>query len=384
VAVAVTLAIGRAGTVDAAEGAGLTLWQQSFAADVVAHARIVHPQWEIAVGEPPARWPVVEARSIEILKGDLAPGRLTFARDGQESPAYVAGQEVLIFLRAIEQSDTLRAAAIADTVPWASFPGPIETVTLTHRNREAYLAAARGYIAITAMPASPGQTARLRTLTLEMLTSPEPALARSALRDLALAGDAPLITKQEAGRLGRLVFDPAVPIETRIGVLRALERRGLIFGPTAWARLVRETRGSDRLTAIGAARGHHSKAVNQELAKLLDERDRTVALAAAEALGSLGNHGAVDTLLRALDTPDPARRETIVHALGDIRTQSARQALDLVAARHPDAATRRAAFGEALLLARRHGTTMAPMTGQPSEGQTAAGGAAATPRGIHR
>ena len=51
---------------------------------------------------------------------------------------------------------------------------------------------------------------------------------------------------------------------------------------------------------------------------------------------------------------------TVLRSLARIGTQSARQALELVAARHPDPTLRQRAETEAIILARRHGTTLAP------------------------
>lgn len=352
---------------------GRTLWQRTFEAEIVVHARIVHPQWEISIGEPPTPYPVVEAKVLEVLKGDVAPGRLTFARDGHERPPYALGQETLLFLRPIATSASLAGTTVAAAVSWTSLPASVANVQLTSANRSAYLTATRSYAAIVAMPQSAKRGARLRALTMELVISPEPALARSALRDLALAGNAPLLTRAEAGHIGRLVFNPTVPIATRLALLHELERRGLVFGPTAWARLLRETQGPELAAVMRAVRGHQSTAVNLELEKMLKGSNRALALAAAHALASVGNDNAVRPFLRRLDTRDPALRRAIVQGLGRIHTQRARQALDLVAREHPDPATRQAALTEVLVLARRHGTTLAPMIAPRDARRSAAG-----------
>jgi len=350
-----------------------TLWQRAFESEIVVHARIIHPRWEIPIGEPPTPYPVVEAEVLEVLRGDIAPGRLTFARDGHEHPPYALGQDTVLFLRPIAASAALASTTVAANVEWASLPTAVENVRLTANNRTAYLTAIRSYAAIADMPQSAERGARLRTLTIELVISPEPALAHSALRDLALAGNAPLLTRAEAGRIGQLVFDPTVPIETRLALLHETERRRLIFGPTAWARMLRETQGAELGVVMKAVRGHQSVAVNLELEKMLKGPDRALAIAAASALGSFGNIKAVRPLLRELDSPDPALRRAIVRGLGGIRTQSARQALDLVAANHPSPDTRQVALAEVLMLARRHGTTLAPMVARAEPGRSAAG-----------
>jgi HEAT repeat protein len=105
---------------------------------------------------------------------------------------------------------------------------------------------------------------------------------------------------------------------------------------------------------------------------MLTGPDPALAVTAATSLGSVGNNKAVEPLVRALASPDPRVRLAIIGALGTIRTQNARQALDLAAEGHPDPATRRAALGEVVRLARRHGTTLAPMSASPGAGTTAA------------
>jgi len=359
----VLAALGAPGPAHAALAAApaATLWQRTVDADVIALARVVHPAWEIPVGEPPVVWPVVEAEAVEILKGDAALGRLTFARDGVESPAYAAGQEVVVFLRAIARSPKLADSAVTGAVRWASQPAPVETLVLTPRDRDLYLTALRGYAAIAVMERSPLQLERLRALTLELMASSEPALARSAIADVTRAGHVPLLTRAESTRAGKLVFDPALPVETRVALLTELERRALIFGPTSWGRLLRESHGADRVVVVQAVEGNQSVGVTNELVPLLRGPDPVLAAAAATSLGSLGNHRAVEPLTRALGRRDRRVRLAIVRALGAIRTQIARQALDLAAERHPDPGTRAAAVAEALALARRHGTALAPM-----------------------
>jgi HEAT repeats len=347
-----------------------TLYQRTYEADLVAHVRIVHPSWDVPVDDGAATWPVVETQAIEILKGDAAPGRLTFVRDGEETPAYAAGQEALVFLRDVAKSESLAHLSIAGIVRWASFSGRVESMLLTPETRAAYVDAIRGYVAVGAMEEGPAQLDRMRTLTVELIASSVPALARSAIRDLTLAGNLPLVTKSDVRPLAAIVWDPAVAIATRVALLDELERRGLIFGPTAWARMVRETRGRNRLEVVRALQGHQSAGVNQALVGVLQEPDEEIAGAAATALGSLGNRAAVAPLLRALGRPEPALRSAVVRALGRIATQGARQALDTAAEHHPDPETRREAFAAAIVLARRHGTTLAPMI-VPVEGTEA-------------
>jgi HEAT repeat protein len=88
------------------------------------------------------------------------------------------------------------------------------------------------------------------------------------------------------------------------------------------------TRGPDRLAVIPVAGLRGSAPVQEELEKILFERDVGAASAAAVALGSRGNATAVAPLTKALHS-------------GEAR---------LATAAHPDPAVRRRAQAEARLL----------------------------------
>src|SRR5262249_31276598 len=142
-----------------------------------------------------------------------------------------------------------------------------------------------------------------------------------------------------------------------------LERRGVIFGPARWVRLLRTSQGEDLLAVIRALRDHPSAGVNAQLFPLLAHGDLTLATAAAASLGVPGNVDAVRPLATALARESAGSGGAAVKSLGRIGTQSARQALEFAAARHPDLATRQRAATEAIIVARRNGTTLAPTLG---------------------
>ena len=147
------------------------------------------------------------------------------------------------------------------------------------------------------------------------------------------------------------------------GLATELERRGLIFGPARWVRLLRTSHGADLLAVIRAVGEHPSAGVNAHLIPLLGDRDFAIATTAASSLGVPGNVQAVRPLTASLSRDDDALRYAALRSLARIGTQSARQALELVAARHPDRALRTRAETDAIILARRHGTTLAPTFG---------------------
>jgi HEAT repeat protein len=129
-------------------------------------------------------------------------------------------------------------------------------------------------------------------------------------------------------------------------LLSEIERRGLAPGPPHWARLLRETHGSDRITAVRAAAAHPSTEVTQELIALLAGDDALLVAEAAIALGAPGNDAAVAPLGKRLASSEERVRMAAIRGLGRIGTPSAQAALTQAAASHPDSATRRRAGAE--------------------------------------
>jgi HEAT repeat protein len=163
--------------------------------------------------------------------------------------------------------------------------------------------------------------------------------------------DAPLVAPADLIKLRKVIDGAEAPIETRIGLLAELERRGLLDGAPHWLRLLRTTRGPDRLAVIPVAGLRQSAPVQAELEKILFEPDVDAASAAAVALGSRGNVAAVAPLTKALHSRDARLATAAIRGLGRIGTPEARAAIDAAAAAHPDPAVRRRAQAEARLLA---------------------------------
>jgi hypothetical protein len=229
--------------------------------------------------------------------------------------------------------------------------------------RPALIGAVRNYASVDAIADPDARSDALRTLTLEVLKSGEPVLVNSALQDFRPGGDAAALTLADLPSMVPLLESPRVPIGTRIALVAELERRGLIFGPARWVRLMRTSQGSDLVAVIHAVGEHPSAGVDAYLIPLLTHPDLAVATAAASAVGVPGNIDAVRPLTISLGRNDYALRLAALHSLGRIGTQGARQALELAAARHPDSEVRGFAEIGAIALARRHGTTLAPTLG---------------------
>jgi hypothetical protein len=330
-------------------------------ADAVVRARITVAGSTIeAAGYS---YPVVHAEVLENLKGPAAPGTLIFALVGNGAAAFVPGDDVLVFLQDIERVAALAASPLQTRLRYVAIPNAGEKVLVTPAEGAALMQAVRRYAALERIPDPEGRAEALRLLTLELLKSGTPTMVATVMRDFAPGNDAAALTLADLPALVPTMEDPRVPIGTRIALVVELERRGLIFGPARWVRLLRTSRGTDLLAVVRAAGEHPSTGVNAHLVPLLGHRDLAIATAAATALGIPGNVEVVRALATSLGRDDVALRLAALRSLGRIGTQSARQALELAAARHPDLATRQRAEHEAIALARRHGTTLAPTLG---------------------
>lgn len=327
-------------------------------ADAVVRARITTGSATVEAGG--TRYPVVHAEVLEPLKGAAAPGSLVFANFGAGAAAFVAGEEVILFLQHLDRHPELAATPLQAQIRYVAIPNAGEKVALTPADGTALTGAVRSYAWVESIQDVEMHDDALRKVTLEILKSGQPRLVASAMRDLAPGGDAGALTLADLPALVPLIESSRVSIGTRIALVSELERRGLIFGPARWVRLLRTSHGADLLAVINAVGEHPSAGVNAQLVPLLAEPDLTIATAAAGALGVPGNIEAVRPLAASLGRNDMPLRLAALRSLGRIATQSARQALELAAARHPDAEVRRRADGEAVMMARRHGTTLAP------------------------
>jgi hypothetical protein len=322
-----------------------TLRALTLESDLVVRARIADPAAEVWLEEPLAREAVVAADVLEVLRGASEEAQLRFVQHGHGAPLYAKGEEVLLFLQRIERSRELGATPFAARIPWFSAQEAGARFALDARTRDGFTSAVRAYAALDGVAAE-ARLAALRAVTLRLLASPDPALAGSALRDLALAGDVPLLGPEDVPALEELIADAETPIGVRIGLLAELERRGLVEGPPRWAALVRTTAGTDRLAAVRAAAAHPSEPVAQELAKLLASEDALLVAAAAVSLGGAGSAASVAPLAKLLASPDTRVRAAAIRGLGRLAAPGAREPLAKAAAEHPDPDTRRRAAAE--------------------------------------
>jgi hypothetical protein len=326
-----------------------TLSQLVAESDVVARARIVDADVLLVLEGAGKQRPLVAAELLEVMKGPAEPGPVRFAQHGHGVADFEVGEEVLLFLKRTARHRELSSLAGSRGVPWLSLQEHEAKFLLTPESRDAILIATRAYLQVAG--AAPDERyAALRKATLAQLASPNPRLASSAVRDIALAEDPPLVARADLPALEPMLASAATPIGVRVALLAELERRGLVEGPPRWVALLRGTRGRELRSVIAAAGNHPSPPVHAVLLELVGGEDADGAAAAAISLGWPGNERAVVPLRDALANGDSRLRMASIRGLGRIATPSARSVLEEAAASHPDAATRRRARAEAVRL----------------------------------
>lgn len=314
-------------------------------ADLVLRARIVAPA--APAGGLAASRPSLEAEVLEMLKGALAEPRVRFVQHGHGVAPFAPGEETLLFLVDIARSRELGALGRTGAYDWVSLQEHDDAYPLEPASRAAALAAVRDYVAAPRAATPEARLDALRRATVGLLASRDAKLAASALSDLVLAPDLPLVGAADLAALGPVLDDPGTSMGVRAGLLAELERRGLVEGPPRWLRLLAAAAPTpDRVTAVRAAAASPDARVRERLAALLADPDARVAAAAAAALGVRGDPAAVEPLARALSHESSTVRVAAIRGLGGIASPAAARALERTAASHPDPATRRRAAAE--------------------------------------
>ncbi|WP_170229791.1 HEAT repeat domain-containing protein [Polyangium fumosum] len=323
---------------------GLTLHQMASAADVIAAARIEHVGAEPHGAGP---LPPVEVRILEWLReGDTKVENIRFVPHRHADERYVVGEEILLFLER-RRPDAKDAAA----VPYQSVEAIADRIVLVPATRATWIDATRAYAALGKGARASDDPAALGRVTVSMLGSAEPRIVTFALRDLTLAGAAPLIGEADVPALTALLDDGARPATLRVGLLMELERRKLVPVGPSWIPLLRAAPPNDRVQVIRAAAARaFVPAVTAELASILEKGERDAAIAAARALGAEGNEAAVEPLGRAVDREPEELRFAALGSLRRVGSPAAREILARVAKSHADPETRRVATTEQNLL----------------------------------
>jgi hypothetical protein len=326
-----------------------TLHALASESDLVLRARIV----KVDAGPTPSaehpttRRPAVEADVLEVLEGSFDRPRVRFVQHGHGVAQFDPGSETLLFLVRISRSRELDQLGHAGAYEWVSLQEHDDVYALDAGSRSPALEAIRAYGVSDAAKSTEARAEALRGATLVLLTSGDTRLAASAVRDLVLSPNLLLVTKADVPALETVLNDAGASMGVRVGLLAALERRGLVDAPALWLSLLADdvpTR--DRVTAIRAAGMTNSGEVRARLTALMQGPDLHAAAAAANALGVPGNESAVKPLSAALLHASPTVRMAAIRGLGRIDSPQALQALERTASQHPDPATQRRARAE--------------------------------------
>lgn len=319
-------------------------------ADLVVRARIV-ANTDVAGRSDGATGldrPSVEAEVLEVIQGSFEAPRVRFVQHGHGVAHFEPGREHLLFLTAIRRSRELGTLASSDAYRWVSLQEHDDAHAIEPATRAALLGATRAYVAAARAGDADERSMRLREGTRLLLTSGDTQLAASAIRDLVVAPDAALVTREDATLLAKVIDDPGAPIGVRLGLLVQLERRGLLDGGDRWLVLMADdARTGDLVPVLRAAGPDPRPRIRARVIALIGNERELVAAAAADAAGRPGDDMSVPPLVAALAHPSARVRQAAIRGLGRVSTAQAIAALDEAGAAHPDATTRRLAAAEA-------------------------------------
>ncbi len=313
-------------------------------ADVVAVARISYvpqqPQGTTVL-------PPVDAEVLEFIReGDAKKGSIRFLSHRHGSEQYVVGEELLLFLERTTSPEKAKEA------PYETIEAVGDRFVLPAARRDVWINAARKYAALGKGLKNATDPRALGLVSMAMLSGPDVHLAELALRDVTLAGTAPVLTADDLTTVLHIVDDASRPAMLRVGLLSELERRKLVVVGSRWVKLLDSTAANERSAVISGAKSRwFVPEVNAALIAIVGRDKPDEAIAAARAVGNEGNEAAVDVLVGAA-TKEPAElRFAVMNSLRRINTAKSRDKLASFAASHPDAETRKVAATEIGLLA---------------------------------
>lgn len=321
-----------------------TLHDLCRAADVVAIGRITL----VSTPNPHATTlPPVDAEVTEIFReGDVKKGSIRFWPHRHGNEQYVVGEELFLFL------EPTRAPERAVEAKYEAIEAIGDRFIVPVDRRAEWIDAARKYVALGKGPRGSIDPRELGRVSISMLASPETQLAHQALRDLMLAGAAPVIGQSDVPELLRIVGDANRPAMLRVGILSELERRKLTPVGSHWISVLETSSSNDRSAVISGAKSRwFVPEVNAALVAIVDRGSSDEAISAARAVGAEGNEAAVEALVRAVGREPAELRYTALGSLRRINTAGVRDKLEGFAQSHPDAETRKVARAEIALLA---------------------------------
>lgn len=290
--------------------------------------------------------PPVDAEITELLReGDAKKGAVRFWPHRHGNDEYVVGEELLLFL------DPTRATERADEAKYEALESIGDRFVVPAEERALWIDAARKYVALGKGSRENIDPHALGRISMNMLASSETKLAQFALRDLTLAGTAPVLDAADMPELLRIVDDARRPAMLRVGLLAELERRKLTPVGAHWVSVLESTPTNERSAVISGAKSRwFVPEVNAALVALVERGSSDEAIAAARAVGAEGNDAAVEALVGAVGRESAELRFVALGSLRRINSARAREALMGFAETHGDAETRKVAAAEMALL----------------------------------
>ena len=319
-----------------------TLHDLCRSADVVAVGKItLIPMQKPNTTELPA----VRAEIAEVLSGENTGASIWFWPHRHGNDEYVLGEEMLLFLQ------KTRAPERRQDAPYEAIEAIGDRFVIPRAARDTWIDAARQYVALGKDAQSAAEAKKLGRLSLTMLVSPEPKLAQFALRDLMLAGTAPVLVESDVPEVLRIVDDAKRPAMLRVGLLSELERRNLTPVGSHWVSVLDSATTNERSAVIAGAKARwFVPEVTAALVAILDRGAPDEAISAARAVGAEGNEAAVEALERAVSREPAELRYAALGSLRRINSVSARDKLARLAETHPEVETRKVARAELALL----------------------------------
>ncbi len=277
-------------------------------------------------------------RVDEILKGQVpappAPS-LAFKTTGAHQPTYRKGEQVLLFLYRLPDSDPPVFLTRQNAMERISLDGP-DGATL--------LSAVREYVAIDRIPDAAERLRRLKAAIVRDLASPAPLLWQNALFDLSKRSDLALGPPDVAAIREVALREDRESI-LRVGCVAKLGELGRAGSRDAAQALASILASASepivRTMAAAALEETRAPVARPALARALGDPSAPVRRAAAESLGRLGEAEAVDPLGRVAGAdPNAGVRFAALKAIARIGDERADETLQRLAAspKFPDTA----------------------------------------------
>ncbi len=282
-------------------------------------------------------------RVDEVLKGQLpvppaaspTVPSLTFKTTGVHQPTYRKGEQVLLFLNRVPDSDP---------PVFLTRQNAIERIELGGPDGPTLLSAVREYVAVDRVADAGERLRRSRALIVRDLASPAPILWQNALFDLSKRTDLAL-GPSDVAAIREVALQPDRESILRVGCVAKLGELGRAGSREAAQALASILASASepivRTMAAAALEETRAPVARPALARALDDPSAPVRRAAAECLGRLGEAEAVDPLGRVAGAdPNAGVRFAALKAIARIGDERADMTLERLAVdpKFPDTA----------------------------------------------